>query len=1370
MNYPRASRAGRVGKTGDSPKRRAFAAILLLALAPACPAAPAEFISDLRFRPGAYFQPMPFVCVPGRSGPPRVDGAPQPAEWAGARRVTRWFAAGPKPTKPPPAGELWLAYDKAGLYVAGRFAEPGLDAVNSQAAPAKRDGPVRLSTGLTVLLRAPGGARFQFTITARGQLGDRMDDDPGWNGRVRFRVRRAKDHWSLEMAIPWRSLRLPVPTRNSTIFAAFTRRAKVGGALRAFSAVTGRGSGVVCLVFGDRESFDKYVARRRAKERARVAIHMDRWEYDGSDPWAWCRARLRIAPPFRDELAKGSLVLTLDPKGAAARHVKIARIKSSALDFALDLSVLKPGQHCLQVRALDAAGRERGSAERVFRISDKTTPPALKHSVRLLLNAAPPDFRWPVTVGVPAPKGELWGESVRVTADDGKPAPAQARVVGRWSRRGSTRWLRVAFTAPPGARELRLEYGAQVRSIPPQRPIIVEETPDRILVDTGAVRFTVRRKGFRLFESVDIGPLRRKLALSGQDLFVENDSGKAFRSSLDSASRVIVEDRGPVAATIRAEGRHVARDGSFCGKYVVRINAWAGSPIVQVFHTFIVTGDSDKVRYRDIAIRPGWIGKRVLLGGEKDRAVTASNFASAYLLQYAPDRFIISASGKPLAGSRAAGWADVTGKEVGVTTAVRDFRRNFPKEFECLAGRTLVFHVWPRHGRAASPSAAGLRGDAARLAWIHQGKVLDFRYPKAYRKVVGPGDFARLQESQAMGLAKTHELYLLFHPADAPYKRIQLFGRAVRDTPTCLPDPAWLARSGAFGPAGALTPRDSGVREMLTGPLDCVLKRAEALGGWGMFSYGDGRHHFNAPDNSFALRANWCGFASPGPDWPWAAYLLTGARRYFRMAEAWSRHAMDVDVCHYVSPEWFERYGVSRARGKIVGGVCDPNAAVHWQGGASALNQPSAGFMLRAYYVSGYRRGLDCARELGQALRRIPRDRLGQARSLPAVAMLDLYRATWDNDLLERIDHVAESWLKRPRSTLDVAAMPFLARYWAWTRRKSVGDLLVRTANALVKRPWLSASAPLPCRGLTRAFLMTGESKYLRVADAALGEMNLGLYKAGGALVRGDLSAPGRPGALGQACAQAPAVLLALQRLGRPVEPAALAFTLHPWRSERAITRRGRSLLIPLYQLDALFRKPAKTAALVSTDILRRGNVRVHVQSARGASVFSKTLYMAGASQPGGLRRLAAPLPERLPAGEYRLTLTSDAPFSVLAPLSLQGVRKLVWLTPDKGYWVMSRGSRAFISAPGTPLVLEARGAPGLNTLHAFDANGRQSSFYWQGAGMKQIVLKASKGAANALWMLRRGWGTQLRIHPRVKGVALRLATTPERFFPAAKR
>ena len=210
--------------------------------------------------------------------------------------------------------------------------------------------------------------------------------------------------------------------------------------------------------------------------------------------------------------------------------------------------------------------------------------------------------RWPVTSGVPFPKGHLGSiEHLRLLDAKGREVPAQFAQTAEWND-GSVRWVLLDFQADVPARgssQYILEYGSKVRRSPPGTSLRVADEAGRVVVDTGPMQFAVSKTNFTLLGEVRLG---KRLAATGGRLSMVDGEGTAYLAR--KPNLVEVEELGPLRACIRAMGKYIADDGSPLFDYEVRIHAFAGKPFVRVVHNYVVQMEKGApARQNEIKIR-----------------------------------------------------------------------------------------------------------------------------------------------------------------------------------------------------------------------------------------------------------------------------------------------------------------------------------------------------------------------------------------------------------------------------------------------------------------------------------------------------------------------------------------------------------------------------------------------------------------------------------------------------------------------------------------------------------------------------------------------------------------------------------------------
>ncbi len=298
---------------------------------------------------------------------------------------------------------------------------------------------------------------------------------------------------------------------------------------------------------------------------------------------------------------------------------------------------------------------------------------------------------YPVTSGVPFPKGQLQGMAMSVLDSKGKKVEAQFEAISKWPD-GSIRWLLVDFQSQGGVGE---KYTLQTTGIteevryrgdPPQPEgkLRVKDETDQIKVDTGAIQFEISKINFNLFDEVSIGD--RVIAGEGRLVMVD-DGGVEYVARKPDV--VEVEELGPVRVCIRVAGKYVNAEGEPFFDYEVRYHAYSGSSTVRVNHNYTVRLkeriDPAEGKYRPSNPQPVKIrsmsmelpllavgdGKaRVGIGEQQVGDFAISKSGLKVRQKYENEAFI---AGKKI--TRIPGWMEIN----GVAAGVRQFSELYPK-------------------------------------------------------------------------------------------------------------------------------------------------------------------------------------------------------------------------------------------------------------------------------------------------------------------------------------------------------------------------------------------------------------------------------------------------------------------------------------------------------------------------------------------------------------------------------------------------------------------------------------------------------------------------------------------------------------------
>ena len=768
----------------------------------------------------------------------------------------------------------------------------------------------------------------------------------------------------------------------------------------------------------------------------------------------------------------------------------------------------------------------------------------------------------PVTLGVPFPKGVLASpDHVRVVRADGTPLATQVTEVTTWEPADpSIKWVWVFFFAEASP-DYVLEFGPAVsRPMPAGRVQVVNNARDGGLaeVTTGPLRFTVRQGdgGFLSSAHLDL----EGDGFDEEDLIATGpQAGRgAFADLLDEggvdASRAVVTrtfiDRGsgPLHAILRIEGEYrYARDDNNAAPFVTRIHAYAGTPYVRVLHSWVYTGVPDRHRpqqgdYAHVATQ----NERIIQLDPTDEGWTQpedqlQGLGLGLSLDLDPNRQVRTAlrdgrwwspgEARALAHGASNGR---TGGDAGNPAGVISIFQTGPKPArmpplptstptERLAGFSAELRAGDEVVDRAERAAGWLDVfDGRRGVAIGVKHFLE-EYPKAiafdpatgsldaffWSPLAGPMSFARSSntpasegaiENWAQGLAKTSELLLYFHGADASTDEIARTMRLVQEPPVGHVDPAWYGRTQVFGDFASRSDRFPALQRALDYKFDWMLFNQRWEPWYGVFDHGDMMNTFTGDAwNTF-------GHGEPAQDYQWwLQFMRTGDPRVFDAALAFSRHLMDVDNTHWPVPTSYRgdsNYPLdywSSLDDPPVGtfvGVGRRHAVQHWSHILSAHVWVPG--WLAAYYLAGEQRGLDVATMTGDLYLRRPwgeHGLTGRRLYLSVWNLAEIWDATKDPRYKAELDDRVARMLRLQNGPDQYGALVMdrygytqiyashgLERYLNATGDESVRRALVRHARAVRDNPplnhWMESYLS-SIHSLTLGYRFTGERSFL---------------------------------------------------------------------------------------------------------------------------------------------------------------------------------------------------------------------------------------------------------------------------------------------------
>jgi hypothetical protein len=696
--------------------------------------------------------------------------------------------------------------------------------------------------------------------------------------------------------------------------------------------------------------------------------------------------------------------------------------------------------------------------------------------------------KWPLTFGVPFPDETLSDDAkVRLVGPGGAGIPIQVRTTGRWLN-GATRWVLIdtQLRLPSDKATYQIQWGdGVVRSGTNSDRVTVSDSDRSVTVNTGPLQFTITKDNLSLFSAIlvrDIDGQMKPVLPEGKhpDLVQEDGNGTVYRGSLASNPEVKIEESGPLRVSIKLEGWMQSEDGRQLGRRIVRVQALAGKRWLRIYDTWVNTGDSNEVAYRNIAFHLPFEGDQYSLPGTPASASRQVQ-ASDYLLQYDHDKYEIVSAGRVFAeGHRSKGKVTVGQGDTKLSVAVRHFWQMCPGEIQINPG-LLKLNFWPRHGHSATHSGDNVSlQNLGHLWWVHEGEVLDFKMPpEVYEKIwPGPAGFDVGSRANAFGISRTFEYTLDFHGATAPDPS----AASPDSSPVMVVDPRWLADSQAFWNIAPWREPYLEVEHAAAAPLDFFVTMFDRLNDYGLWNFGSyHKSYLPTLDGSARHNRHWVDFHHGGPRWPWLVFVRSGEPRYFDFAEINTRHGLDVATCHWEDVEYNRKYIDKAPRSwltlKYLGGMCKYNQLVHWGAGSRMGYNSMVDYALWYYYMTGYQRAWDVAMMNGEFLLRwndpmpldpgngsnpiLASDRNGMGRGAMAVT---LYRATHDKRYLS----LANKQMKYFRDRTDeetslepgfrhIIYAPFVERYWELTHDPTLQPYILKWT-----RDWMQSFSRRP--------------------------------------------------------------------------------------------------------------------------------------------------------------------------------------------------------------------------------------------------------------------------------------------------------------------
>ena len=577
------------------------------------------------------------------------------------------------------------------------------------------------------------------------------------------------------------------------------------------------------------------------------------------------------------------------------------------------------------------------------------------------LDGAPPASHAGQTWGMPWPRGAVpGGASFRAVGADGRETPLQTWTTAWWPD-GSIKWTGHAIPGgetPPAS--LRVEQGAPMQ---PSAPLSVTETANAIEIRSGDLVWRVGKKGAALIQSATRGgreTLKEVRLLASAQAGPDGDNGErpALTQYTGEIATAVVEQRGPVRAVVRIEGKHRAGSRQWL-PFTLRLYFHAGSPAVRIVHSFIFDGDETQDFIRGLGLTGAvpmsselhdrhvrFAGPDGGLWGEAVRPLTGLRrqppapyreaqvagkatppvaelpanirdllkYVAAWgdftLSQPNADGFSITKRTTPGQGcidvdpaGRAPGFGYVGSPVGGVAFGMKDFWQRPPVRLDIRDAATDLasFTVWHHSPDAPAMDLRMYHDGMGMNDHVTENKGLEITY-EDYEKGWGTPH----------GIARTTEFMLWALPATPARADLVVMANEVARQPRLQASVARVHTASVFGPwdlANRSTPQRKAIEDRNDATLEYYIGQVDQRRWYGFWSYGDVMHAFDSDRNVWKYDIG--GFAWDNSElstdlWLWYSYLHTGRADVFRFAEAMTRHTGEVDV-HHIGP--FKGFG-----------------------------------------------------------------------------------------------------------------------------------------------------------------------------------------------------------------------------------------------------------------------------------------------------------------------------------------------------------------------------------------------------------------------------------------------------------------------------
>ena len=409
------------------------------------------------------------------------------------------------------------------------------------------------------------------------------------------------------------------------------------------------------------------------------------------------------------------------------------------------------------------------------------------------------------------------------------------------------------------------------------------------------------------------------------DLLLTRHDGKVFQAGLaKDACELIVEERGPMRASLRCQGRLRASDGSELFDFILRWKVYRARPEVHLTVTWINTSDalSEKIRDIRLSFPFDFAPERLVFGCE--RGVYDGPYLRdwpVYILQADCDRYwarqlnpdgrVQNLSSGGCNGDRAPGWLYIQDSRNCLGTWVPGFHEEYPNEISLKDGE-LSIGLWPEKAAPYLASNPILPADPFGDRPYRYNKYLPIM-PHPYLAFFDPEE--RCLDAR-QGMAKTQEIILSVSAgnAEGPTFERKWWDKALQPVRGHL-EPAYATSTGTLGILSPRSPKAfPHLEQLFDMNFQWLDRHIDTLRCYGKFDYGDFKYMTPGTDYMCHPGTKWGEMGEMPREGYWhnnerdpllgllLYYYRTGDPRAWDRCLIVSRHLFDIDICHH--PRW----------------------------------------------------------------------------------------------------------------------------------------------------------------------------------------------------------------------------------------------------------------------------------------------------------------------------------------------------------------------------------------------------------------------------------------------------------------------------------